>query len=346
MKRFALGLLLSLTIICQASQSYLTSSPHFTGTIGVQTNVNARFGNQLLTYIKAQWAAEKYNLPYLHEPFDYDDQIFAGSAHPSLEQYKKSHPSVKIQTIIDLEKLGTIDTRQPVIYQVKFNTKLNGNNFYDLHELEEMRNNKPFIKKMRRLLSPVTPIDIVQIPEKMKSIALHVRNGGGYDLPLWSLPYFDEDILEAERAKTYDYSEIADKYLDHARPLKAPPEQYYLDQINKILELYPNEDFYIHIFTDDPDPAGLIERLQTKISPTSQQIIFNARHCGNRHDANVLEDLLSMMQFDILVRPSSSYSIFSHVLGNHELVIFPKKYEWIGRCLVYTDVKYETVERD
>lgn len=309
--------------------------------------MKSRFGNQLLAYFKAQWLVDKYDLPYLHEHFDFDHLLQVNNAHSELKSFLKTHPlakTIRIKNFDEVLDFISKKHRRPIIFCVDFNSRDDQAPHYHLHEWTEMRENKRFIEKMRNLLSPAAPLDIVEIPENMKSIAVHIRKGGGDELPLWSIQYFDEEILREEKQKQYDYSIVQNHFHDTLRPFKTPPEQYYVDQLNKVMEMYPNENFYVHVFTDDPDPVGLIERLKEKVSARGE-IIFNTRQQNNSHDSNVVEDLLSMMNFNVLIRTLSSYSVFSHVLGKHELVIYPKQYEWIGRCLVYTDVAYEHIEQ-
>ncbi|MCK5640966.1 MAG: hypothetical protein KAJ19_09225, partial [Gammaproteobacteria bacterium] len=92
MRKYLFILLALITIHTFASDFYVTCSPHFTGTHGARQNVKARLGNQLLAYFKAQWAAEKYHLPYLHQHFDFDNSLNAGHCHKSFNSFMKKHP--------------------------------------------------------------------------------------------------------------------------------------------------------------------------------------------------------------------------------------------------------------
>lgn len=347
MKRAIFFILILLLTQSEASDFYVANAPIFYGTVGVQTNVKSRLGNQILSYIKAQWVAEKFNLPYLHVHFDDDYLLKAGNAHLALEDFINKNSKTKIIGISNFSEISDFRSKSyyhHTVFEINFHSRADNTPESYLHEWNEMRKNHEFINKMRSLFTPKSSLNILEIPSNMKTIAIHIRKGGGYDLPLWSLQYFDEETLFQESRKIYDFSKVNNYYLDMLRPLKAPPEQYYIDQLNTILQKYPKDNFYIHIFTDDPYPGELTKRLNEKLCTQNGQVIFNTRQKGNRHDANIIEDLLSMLNFDILIRSLSTYSEFSHILGNHQLVIYPQDYMWIGRCLVYTDVLYEKID--
>ena len=54
------------------------------------------------------------------------------------------------------------------------------------------------------------------------------------------------------------------------------------------------------------------------------RITFDCRINDNGHNANVLEDFFSMMDFDCLIRPGSHFSRFVQRLGNNKVVIYPE----------------------
>ena len=54
------------------------------------------------------------------------------------------------------------------------------------------------------------------------------------------------------------------------------------------------------------------------------RITFGYRENDNCHNANVLEDFFSMMEFDCLIRPGSHYSRFVQRLGKNKVVIYPE----------------------
>ncbi len=304
-----------------------------------------RFGNQFMSYFKAQWLSHITGLPYLHSPFENDELLRLRDIHRLLEQrvnsgkfvyaFRKIH-ELDPERIFVRKKCNNVFV---VLMQATDSRQIASG--YDLHNWLEMRSDRAFINKMRRRVRLKQPSEKIVFPPKdRKSIAVHIRKGGGYDGPLWSKQYFDDCDLAIEAETHYDYGGLQKIYQDVLKPMKSPPEQYYVDQINEILSLYPNDLFYIHIFTDDANPQQLVERMQEKIQE-QQRVQFGFRSAGNRHDANVLEDFISMMNFTMFIRTCSSFSVFPHVLGNFELVVFPHKYQWVGQCLTYPEVVYE-----
>lgn len=198
----------------QVNNNYVTIEPIFYSSVGAQDNVKSRLGNQLLAYIKGQWAAHKLNLPYLHVHFDYDDLLKAGSAHKELKDFLSLHPNANLVTLQSVEAVKLSNSIIPILHVVDYKTKSEKKVFYHLHESLNMRSDKEFIAKIRDLLTPIKPIEIIVPPENKISVAVHVRKGGGYDQPLWSLQYFDEAILKKEAQKKYDYKKLQPYYQD------------------------------------------------------------------------------------------------------------------------------------
>lgn len=161
--------------------------------------------------------------------------------------------------------------------------------------------NQDFKDLLREVIKPTKQLNFITPPDHKISVAVHVRTGRGYDN--WT----DEEI-KRNQAVLY----------------KAPLEQYYLDQINTVSKLLENQPLYVYLFTDDPHPAELAQRYATAIN--NPLIEFDYRKNNNHHDANVLEDFFSLMNFNILIRSESSYSLMAHKMGDHDMVIFPGEF--------------------
>ena len=78
---------------------------------------------------------------------------------------------------------------------------------------------------------------------------------------------------------------------------------------------------YVYIFTDDQNPERLANKYAQALDLSN--IIFDYRKVDNAYNANVLEDFFSMMQFDVLIRSESSYSLVASRLAKRQLVIYP-----------------------
>ncbi len=159
------------------------------------------------------------------------------------------------------------------------------------------------------MLSPVGNISALETPPTMLSIAVHVRRGGGVDLPL----------CQKKPASTTHFA-------DKKWPAKFPPHSFYIEQIRHIAQQHRGVPLYVHIFTDDPNPSEIVDIYKKALAEFS--ITFGCRQKGNKHDCNVLDDLFAMKDFDFLIRPESGLSLFSQILGNHKLVIYPLHATW------------------
>ena len=92
-----------------------------------------------------------------------------------------------------------------------------------------------FIEDLKKNIYPRHPLEKVAIPENCISIAVHVRNGGGF-------------VVDTEQEK-------------ERCPLRFVPDEFYIDQITRIADMFPEHNLYVHIFTDHLEPY----LLKTKI---------------------------------------------------------------------------------
>ncbi len=154
----------------------------------------------------------------------------------------------------------------------------------------------PFIEDLKANIYPRNPIEKVSIPENCVSIAAHVRNGGAF---------------------------AADTQQEKDRcPLRFVPDEFFIDQIARIAGMFPEQNLYVYIFTDHQEPALLKKKFKKALN--NPRITFDYRKQDNAHNANVLEDFFSMMDFDCLIRPGSHFSRFVQRLGRNKLVIYPE----------------------
>lgn len=236
--------------------------------------------------------------------------------------------------------------RKPLVFSVDYLARLEPTMpYYDIYLWEDLRRNTALLEKLKTLLSPSSPLpEIITPPKNVKSVAVHVRKGGGYDMPLYSTQIFDNRQLIGLPEHNYSLhmpKDVRDcKHQDIFRPLKSLPEQYYIDQINFLLTSFPQEKFFIYLFTDASNPAQIAKKIHSYLIDP-KRVTFESRKGEHSHDKNVLEDLFSMMNFDILIRTNSSYSDLAHLVSDYELIIYPIKSRWIGNCLVWEEVVCE-----
>jgi hypothetical protein len=242
-----------------------------------------RFGDNLQSYAYVKWLSYKFNIPVLYLPFKYSDQLVL---HHQEAVYTK-----------ETAKKFSHQMRLP--YKTKFRLFPDNNTLYISHWDADVTINwsdMAFINSLRQTISPRNSLTKVIIPEYCISIAAHVRTGGGFVV---------DDKKERERC-----------------PLRFVPNDFYIDQIRRLAEMFKDENLYVHIFTDHPNPKVLKKKFKKALN--NPRITFGYRENDNAHNANVLEDFFSMMDFDCLIRPGSHYSRFVQRLGNNKVVIYPE----------------------
>lgn len=242
-----------------------------------------RFGDNLLSYSRAKWLSYKFNIPVLYLPFKYSDQLMI-------------HEQEAIYT---LELAYEFDHIIRIPDKKKYQLLPNNNTLYISHWGADVTIDwfdQTFIEDLKKNIYPRTPVQKVAIPENCISIAAHVRNGGGFSA---------DTQQEKERC-----------------PLRFVPDQFFIDQIARISEMFPEQSLYVYIFTDHTDPKQLKKKFKAALN--NPYITFGYREQDNAHNANVLEDFFSMMDFDCLIRPGSHFSRFVQRLGNNKVVIYPE----------------------
>jgi len=241
-----------------------------------------RFGDNLLSYAKTKWLARTYNISLVCLPFDYSDELML-------------HEQEIILTP-EVEKQFAIKKHVPI--GVSFKPTKNKNILYINHWQAKTIidwSDTEFVEELKKTIAPRYPLEKIAIPTDCISVAVHIRTGGGFgaDTP-----------QEKERC-----------------PLRFVAPKFYSEQIKRIMMMFPEETFYVHIFTDHQNPEELADVFKKSLN--DDRISFGWREY-NRHNANVLEDFFSMMDFDCLIRPGSHYSRFVQRLGNNKIVIFPE----------------------
>lgn len=242
-----------------------------------------RFGDNLLSYSRAKWLSYKFNIPVLYLPFKYSDQLIL-------------HEQEAMYTLALAHKFDHI-IRIPD--KKKYQLLPDNNTLYVSHWDADVTIDwfdQTFIEDLKKNIYPRKQLKKVIIPENCISIAAHVRNGGSFSA--------DTD-QEKERC-----------------PLRFVPDEFFIDQIARIADMFPEQNLYVHIFTDHLEPKQLKKKFTKALN--NPRITFGYRKQDNSHNSNVLEDFFSMMDFDCLIRPGSHFSRFVQRLGDNKVVIYPE----------------------
>jgi hypothetical protein len=280
-KSFFLCLLSLLSFDCSAKKRDNFPQKDCSSAILCKPN-NGRFGDQLVCYSKGKWLSYKFNIPLFYIPFNYSDQLMLHE-HETIYTQKTDRLFSKI-TELPIQFTGELIPDSNTLYTCYWKIDA-GIDWDDTLFLEQLRNN----------ICPRHTLNKIIAPEGYISIAAHVRNGGGF--------YFD-------------YSEKRDD-----NPLRFVPEEFFIEQIARLAEIFPEQKLYVHIFTDHKKPSVLKKKFANALA--NPRIKFGYRKKNNSHDSNVLEDFFSMMDFHCLIRPASNFTKIVQFIGNNKVVIYP-----------------------
>jgi hypothetical protein len=263
-----------------------------------------RFGDNVLAYLHAKWLSYHYNLPLLYKPFNYSSEL---NMHDEELWYSDEAKHFRYEIVLNKKKPKPIENNTvyvcPYFPEIEWELK---NEYYFTFSVDWK--DKQFREHVRHKISSKKSLDLV-CPPHMLNVAIHMREGGGFD---------DEDHK-----------------LKH--PLKTPPVTFYIASLHKILEMFPNQPIYCHVFTDAVNPQDWVNKIIAAL-PANAPIQFAYRAQENNHNSNVLEDFFSLFNFDILIRAESNYSIVPSLIHDYAVVCYPKKYSIEGRVVTITEI--------
>ncbi len=256
-----------------------------------------RFGDNLLAYLHAKWFSFEHQIPLLYRPFCYssglkldDEEIpyassFSFRYRTSIEKWPFA-PSF-LPSIIYVcpyfpynlrEDFSIEDAHKPTPYTVSFPIDWE---------------NPEFRRSVQNLIQPKSPLELTTPPRELISIAIHIREGGGYD----------------------------DDYTRRWAPFKLPPLEFYIEGLQTILDLLPGKTPYCYLFTDAQSPEVLAQKIRDALPGYSFTIDY--RQTSNGPTSNVLEDFFSLFEFDILIHPLSNYSLVPALIHDYAITFRP-----------------------
>ncbi len=301
-----------------------------------------RLGDMITTVGKADYFAYTYDMKLLYKPFPYSDQfqlhITQQLFTPELAStYSKTVP---FTTIAELEK--ELASADPILFECHFLTQ--SPILYTFS-----RTNYHFEQRIKKMFTPLAPIERLPKPEGVITVALHVRKGGGFDRPLASTQEYSKEESPLKGVYLYkhnpagSYTDVwplhwpagqayieavrtlvlkRNLFSDYTWPIKFPPDQYYIDQLTYLAQQFEGKNLLVYLFTDDPNPHAIVERYSAALKEYPR-LIFSYRQAGNHHTKNVIHDLFCLAQCDCIISASSSFANAAHLLGSHALIIVP-----------------------
>ncbi len=327
-----------------------------------------RLGDGIITVIKAKYYAQKFKIPFYYSNFPYcQDFLFSDQEKALTDNHKASFSRIMI---INEEKdiQDALDGNESILFVTHFLCPTP-----DLFDFIKDPQNADFcatIEKMFQLKTPIEPL-----PKKPSTlhVALHVRKGGGYDFPLDSQQEYTLDAPLLKSKQIYIHRKnpgIAtddiwpltglagpgfttqtklllfkkNNYSDYIWPIKLPPDQYYIEQIKVLVSMLPPEkQLQIILFTDDPNPEGIVERyLQALGNPSKIEFYF--RKFDNKHNQNVVEDLFYLASCDCIISAYSSFALSAHLIGHHSIIICPEHAITLPDKVIIDKIKTITIE--
>ena len=294
-----------------------------------------RLGDNLISYLHAKWISYKYNIPLLYKPFPYSDQLALHEKEVLYDLNRIKSFSKTIEFKNDILTFNQDNTLYVITYfpeSLEEYCPVNaGQNVSNAHPREKKYHSfvvdwsdDKFLQEIRECIKNKTNINLIEPPRDCISIAVHVRkNSGGFDLPL--LNGLPEELYDPRAS-----------YADVVFPLKCVPDSYYIEQLKYVINAFSEQKIYVYIFTDDPNPASIVEKYTSAID--KPEVIFDFNTGCNNHHTNVLEDFFSMLNFDCLIRADSNLSIVASKLGQYKMLVTPVHHHWEGRVLVIDQV--------
>jgi hypothetical protein len=237
-----------------------------------------RFGDHLIAYMHAKWISFREGVPLLYHPFPHSEGLILSQEEMHVaEGAHFFHPS---QIFV-------------CPYFPESDYELQSDEWKDAYFSVDF-GNEEFSWMLKKMIAPLKPLHCIHPPADQVSIAIHVREGGGYDSPHLSLDF----------------------------PYKSPPVCFYSTCLNKVFEILGERPVFCFVFTDAKDPAAIVERLKQDL-PARYPISFHYRESNNSYTNNVLEDFFSFQNFSILIRPDSNFSIVPCLLHSFAIVCSP-----------------------
>lgn len=287
---------------------------------------SGRLGDHILAFTKALYVADFYKIPLIYVPFHHSE-LFGLHKHPLFVPNKKGmyNRIIRVQPETNFTETRAQDA-------TCFLLNL-GSHHGQITHLDSMytyaAQNKGFDLLVKEMLTPTVAIKTLTLPQDIITVALHVRKGSGTDQPLLCSR---SNSAQSRIARYMPATRF--RYADQRWPHKFPPDSYYINQLILLSDLLDNRPLYVYLFTDDKNPAQLVEKYKKAINKPNITFDFQTTETAE----SPLNDYWNMAQFDCLIRAASNFSRIAQLLGNHKIVLSIKNADWINNTIVTTKV--------
>lgn len=257
-----------------------------------------RFGDCLLSYCHAKWIAYLYNIPLLYKPFDYSHYLMMHTAEIRYTPEREKEYNSVIEYTFDTR----IDPHEGCLYVIPFFPESIFNRLDKMFPYLFTVNwaDSGFKTLLQKMISPMHPFTYPRSPKDAVSVAVHIRKGTGWDIPMYR---------------------ITPEALTASHPLRFAPDSFFIAQLKKIVSIFKEKEIYVYLFTDHDNPAVLAEKYQRAVG--CKHMTFDYRTTTNNEFVNVLEDFFALTHFDCLIRSDSNFSFMAGKLANYSIQISP-----------------------
>ena len=227
-------------------------------------------GDNVIRVVLCKILSLKYNIPFYYDSFLHSDLFVFDSREqrlPNKNTFLKQIAAITEKNILDNMR------EKNILFFAQLNTKID-------------YINPEWISEIKKGLQLKQIPNVKQLPKDKISVAVHIRkgNGGGefYDGEQSSIQIFNYDrsivkylkidnyafdwqeyIRKDDQVKTINQKKYKDQQRQNKNTVdgnfywetKFPPEQFYIDQIKKVSEIYDNLPIFVQIFTDDKNPV-------------------------------------------------------------------------------------------
>jgi hypothetical protein len=258
-----------------------------------------RFGDCLLSYCHAKWIAYTHKIPLLYKPFDYSDQLML---HLLETPYSKELEEQFEKVVTYCEADGKIDPQSGYLYIIPFFPESIFNRNDEIFPfLFSVDWEDPIFKALlQQMICPINQLPMPMLMQESLTVAVHVRKGTGWDIPNYR---------------------ITPEQLTASHPLRFAPDSFYIEQLKKIVRLFPEGKIYVYLFTDHDNPGQLADKYAQAVH--CDRMIMAYRTDKNNEFINVLDDFFALTRFDCLIRADSNFSLIASKLGNYRVQISP-----------------------
>ncbi len=258
-----------------------------------------RFGDCLVSYCHAKWISYKYNIPLLYKPFTYSDQLVM---HQSEMHYSQNLADQFSQIVTVTKNHHHFDPHAGILYVIPFFPESIFNRHDEMYPylFSTDWHDADFKSELQKMICPNSSLALPYVPQEMLTVAVHIRKGTGWDIPIYK---------------------ITPEELTASHPLRFAPDSFYISQLKRITTLFSDQIIYVYLFTDHDNPAELAEKYSEALQ--SDHMIIDYRKTENNEFVNVLDDFFALTRFDCLIRADSNFSYIASKLGNYKIIISP-----------------------